>query len=212
MTLKLHWLRHANRQPPLPPRRRRLFHSRVDSAERSRRARQCRPCMVLLLASRLAPEHKIQRQDAKAPRIVTCQSVSVFCDWSFHRTLRPAFMARFAMCAVRAASWATRMLAVGDLRLRMQSSQFCRCARVPSDTDVTRISGSGVLVPGTFLLSSLYTTSRSRSIFSVALSPLNSSPPSSMRLTYVPMWVTMKSFGNSRVEVTVSGSSQILML
>ena len=51
------------------------------------------------------------------------------------------------MCDVRAAWCATRILALGDLRLRMQSSQFCRCVIVPSPLDRTKISGSGVERP-----------------------------------------------------------------
>ena len=54
----------------------------------------------------------------------------------------------FAMWAARAASTPTRIGAVGVLRVRMQSSQFARCALVPSASERTRISGSGVVAPG----------------------------------------------------------------
>ena len=60
------------------------------------------------------------------------------------RTRDPVRIDWFAMWAARAASTPTRIGAVGVLRVRMQSSQFERCALVPSATERTRISGSGV--------------------------------------------------------------------
>ena len=102
---------------------------------------------------------------------------------AFQRTRSFARRAALAICAVSAAACPTRMSAFGVRRLRMQSSQFCRCAIEPSPLDRTKISGSGVCDPGAYAASSRYTASRARSILSVARSPRSSSPPSSTRLT-----------------------------
>ena len=75
--------------------------------------------------------------------------------WLFQRTGRPARSEALAMWDARAAWWPIRMFEFGDLRLRMQSSQFCKCVSVPSPLDRTKMSGSGVLVPAAYAASSL---------------------------------------------------------
>src|SRR6266496_3112176 len=102
--------------------------------------------------------------------------------FSSKRTRPPAAIAALAMWAARTASWPTRMLAFGVLRLRMQSSQLRRWATLPSPCERIAISGSGVLRQPDRRLSSLKTSRRSRSTLRVAWSPRNSRPPSSMLL------------------------------
>src|SRR5439155_24251834 len=156
--------------------------------------------------NRLAPPLR----DA-GPDLLDLHGVSTFPVFSLKRTRAPRPRAALAMWAARTARWPTRMGAFGALRLRMHSSQLRRWLTEPSPSDRTCISGSGVFGEPGFRLSSLNTSRRSRSILSVPRSPRNSRPPSSMLLPYVPVCVTMKSRGYSRVAVTASGHSQVFI-
>ena len=72
-----------------------------------------------------------------SPQTRADDQLSILPAASFHRTRRPSRKEMFAICAVRAAWCATRMFAFGVFRLRMQSSQFCRCVSVPSPLERT---------------------------------------------------------------------------
>jgi len=65
-----------------------------------------------------------------------------------HRARRRSLQDRLAAWAARTASWPARRLASAVCRLRMHSSQLSRWASVPSPSERTTISGSGVARQG----------------------------------------------------------------
>src|SRR5208283_4987887 len=100
------------------------------------------------------------------------------------------------------------MLALGDLRVRVQSTKLMTLSSVPSCSARMKSSGSGASEPGTGDTPSGYTARWERSTFSVASLPQNITPPSSTLLLMEPVKVTMKLPGYSYTAVTVSGHCQ----
>ena len=106
--------------------------------------------------------------------------------------------------------WPTCIGAFGVFRLRMQSSQLREVAHGTVALRAHRISGSGVFAearpPAVFVEDeqALPVDLEGRLVPAELEAAVVDAAP------YVPVWVTMKSFGYSRVAVTVSGHSQRL--